>query len=135
VVPGRALLSLELRDLDAAKIAAIARRIEARAQAIAAETGTTVTVKAVESDAPALADPALQRQIEASAGALGLSTMHLASGAGHDAAPMSTLGPMAMIFGPSVGGVSHSPRELTSWADCSNGANVLLQTLLRVDRS
>jgi N-carbamoyl-L-amino-acid hydrolase len=129
IVPGRVTHSLELRDLDPAKIAAIARRIEARARTIAQETGTAITIKAVEHDAPALADPAIQRQIETAAASLNLSVLHLPSGAGHDAAPMSTIGPMGMIFVPSVGGVSHSPRELTAWPDCANGANVLLQTL------
>jgi beta-ureidopropionase / N-carbamoyl-L-amino-acid hydrolase len=41
---------------------------------------------------------------------------------------------MGMIFVPSVAGISHSPKELTSWDDCANGANVLLQAVLRVDR-
>ena len=39
-----------------------------------------------------------------------------------------------MIFVPSVGGVSHSPKELTHWADCSQGADVLLRTVLEMDR-
>jgi N-carbamoyl-L-amino-acid hydrolase len=135
IVPGRVVCSIELRDLDAAKIAAIAGRIETRAQAIAADTGTSITITALEKDPPALADPAIQRQIEAAAASLGLGAMHLPSGAGHDAASMAAIGPMGMIFVPSVGGVSHSPRELTSWADCANGADVLLQSLLRVDRT
>jgi N-carbamoyl-L-amino-acid hydrolase len=42
---------------------------------------------------------------------------------------------MGMIFVPSVGGISHSPKELTHWPDCANGANVLLQTVLVMDRS
>jgi beta-ureidopropionase / N-carbamoyl-L-amino-acid hydrolase len=48
---------------------------------------------------------------------------------------IATLGPMGMIFVPSVAGISHSPKELTRWPDCANGANVLLQTVLRLDRS
>jgi N-carbamoyl-L-amino-acid hydrolase len=46
---------------------------------------------------------------------------------------MATLGPIGMIFAPSVGGISHSPRELTRWGDVANGANVLLETVLRLD--
>jgi len=38
-----------------------------------------------------------------------------------------------MIFIPSIGGISHSPKELTSWQDCANGANVLLATVLLLD--
>jgi N-carbamoyl-L-amino-acid hydrolase len=41
---------------------------------------------------------------------------------------------MGMIFVPSVGGISHSPKELTHWGDCANGADVLLRTVLEVDR-
>jgi N-carbamoyl-L-amino-acid hydrolase len=41
---------------------------------------------------------------------------------------------MWMIFVPSIGGVSHSPKELTRWEDCAHGANVLLQTILAMDR-
>ena len=40
---------------------------------------------------------------------------------------------MGMIFVPSVGGISHSPKELTRWPDCANGANVLLHTILAMD--
>ena len=61
--------------------------------------------------------------------------MHLPSGAGHDAAPISALAPMGMIFAPSIGGVSHSPKELTTWEDCANGANVLLGTVLKLDET
>jgi N-carbamoyl-L-amino-acid hydrolase len=46
---------------------------------------------------------------------------------------MAQLGPMGMIFVPSVGGVSHSPKELTHWEDCANGADVLLRTILEMD--
>ncbi|MBI3679198.1 MAG: M20/M25/M40 family metallo-hydrolase [Acidobacteria bacterium] len=53
------------------------------------------------------------------------------SSAGHDAQSMALLGPMAMIFVPSVDGISHSPRELTRWEDCARGADVLLQCVLR----
>ena len=52
------------------------------------------------------------------------------SGAGHDAQNMAAVMPMGMIFVPSVGGVSHSPKELTAWQDCANGANVLLEAVL-----
>jgi N-carbamoyl-L-amino-acid hydrolase len=56
------------------------------------------------------------------------------SGAGHDAQSMAVLGPMGMIFVPSVGGISHSPKEFTRPVDVVNGANVLLATLLIVDK-
>jgi N-carbamoyl-L-amino-acid hydrolase len=55
------------------------------------------------------------------------------SGAGHDAQAMAQLGPMGMIFVPSIGGISHSPKEFSRPNDVVNGANVLLATLLRLD--
>ena len=134
VVPGRVKATLELRDLDAAKIKTIGGRIAVRAQTIAAETRTGIVLKEVESDPPALATPHIQHEIEAAAAGLGLATMHLPSGAGHDAQILAGVTEMGMIFVPSVGGISHSPKERTSWVDCANGANVLLQTLLRLDR-
>jgi N-carbamoyl-L-amino-acid hydrolase len=56
------------------------------------------------------------------------------SGAGHDAQDLAKIGPMGMIFVPSVGGISHSPKEFTKPEDIANGANVLLQTVLRLDQ-
>ncbi|HEX4741512.1 MAG TPA: Zn-dependent hydrolase [Caulobacteraceae bacterium] len=135
IVPGRVKCSIELRDLDPAKIGAIGEAIRTRALAVAAGTGTQITITKVEGDDPALASPAIQGRIEQAAADLGLSTMHLPSGAGHDAAPMSMLAPMGMIFVPSIGGVSHSPKERTTWDDCANGANVLLGTVLKLDQA
>jgi N-carbamoyl-L-amino-acid hydrolase len=46
---------------------------------------------------------------------------------------MAQISPMGMIFVPSTGGISHSPKELTSWVDCARGADVLLRTVLALD--
>jgi N-carbamoyl-L-amino-acid hydrolase len=133
VVPGRVTHSIELRDLSADKIARLGAETQRRAQLIAEQTDTEITINKVSIDPPALASPEIQTQIETAATALGLKTMRLPSGAGHDAQMMARLGPMGMIFVPSVGGISHSPKELTHWTDCANGGNVLLQTILRMD--
>ena len=82
----------------------------------------------------AVATPEVQQAIGRAAGSLGLSAARLPSGAGHDAQNMALIGPMGMIFVPSVGGVSHSPKELTHWDDCARGADVLLRTILEMDR-
>jgi beta-ureidopropionase / N-carbamoyl-L-amino-acid hydrolase len=55
------------------------------------------------------------------------------SGAGHDAQEMTHIAPTGAIFVPSVGGISHSPREFTSAADMANGVDVLLRTVLAID--
>ncbi|MEI6485695.1 MAG: Zn-dependent hydrolase [Sphingomonadales bacterium] len=133
VIPGRVELTVELRDLSAAKVAALGEVVQARAREIAAETDTEITFRVREKIAPALADTRVQGLIEGAAKALALPFLHLPSGAGHDAQLLATLGPMGMIFVPSVAGISHSPKELSTWGDCTNGANVLLHTLLAVD--
>lgn len=135
VVPGLVKHSIELRDLSAEKIAGLAEEIEKQARQIARETGTEISSRKVEHAPPALASPAIQSQIEQAAASLGLKTTRLPSGAGHDAQMMARVGPMGMIFVPSVGGISHSPKELTRWPDCANGANVLLHTILAMDKS
>jgi N-carbamoyl-L-amino-acid hydrolase len=135
VIPGRVNLTVEVRDLSDAKVAALGAAIKARAQEIAAETGTTMVFSGREHIAAALANPGVQGHIEAAAKALGLAYVHMPSGAGHDAQLLAKLGPMGMIFVPSIAGISHSPKELSTWGDCANGANVLLATLLAVDRS
>ena len=134
VVPGLVKHSIELRDLSPEKIGRLGEEIRRQAQQIAHETNTEITIRHLENDPPAMANPQIQAQIEQAAAGLGLKTMRLPSGAGHDAQMMAKLGPMGMIFVPSVNGISHSPRELTRWSDCANGANVLLQTILRMDR-
>jgi N-carbamoyl-L-amino-acid hydrolase len=61
-----------------------------------------------------------------------LTHISLPSGAGHDGQSFDGVCPVGMIFVPSKEGASHSPREFTEWNDCVNGANVLLQTVLRL---
>lgn len=133
VIPGRVEMTVELRDLSAEKVAALGEAVQARARAIAGETGTEISFHLTEHIEPALADARVQTHIEAAATALGLPFIHLPSGAGHDAQLLAKLGPMGMIFVPSIAGISHSPKELTPWTDCANGANVLPATLLAVD--
>jgi len=135
VIPGLVKHSIELRDLDADKIARLGNEIQNRAQQIAKETGTEIAITKIQHDPPAVANPEIQAAIESAAAALGLSTLRLPSGAGHDAQMIAKVAPMGMIFVPSVNGISHSPKELTRWQDCANGANVLLQTILRLDHA
>jgi len=134
VIPGQVRMTVELRDLSSAKIERLGVKIRERAAAIAAETRTELTMAKLVHNEAAVAAVEVQRAIESAASANRLDTRHLPSGAGHDAQMMATLMPMGMIFVPSVGGISHSPKELTSWQDCANGANVLLDTVLALAR-
>jgi beta-ureidopropionase / N-carbamoyl-L-amino-acid hydrolase len=134
VIPGFARISIELRDLSQATLVTMMGDIRARAGAIAESTRTTIEFTQTMQAAPAAATPEVQRAIEAAAAAAGLQTSRLPSGAGHDAQMMALLGPMGMIFVPSIGGISHAPQELTRWDDCARGADVLLGTVLEMDR-
>jgi N-carbamoyl-L-amino-acid hydrolase len=135
VIPGMVQLTIELRDLSPELLASLAEEIRARAAEIAKTSRTTIELTSLGGNPPALASADVQQAIERAASARGLESVRLPSGAGHDAQMMAQLGPMGMIFVPSVGGISHSPRELTTWQDCANGANVLLSAVLELDRS
>src|SRR5829696_2172017 len=133
VIPGKVILSLELRDLDAAKINRLFDKIQAEAQQIAAASRTKFDFKEINVNIPAPTDVRIRALIGETAKELGLTTKPLPSGAGHDAQDMARLGPVGMIFVPSVAGISHSPREFSRPEDIANGANVLLHTLLKLD--
>jgi N-carbamoyl-L-amino-acid hydrolase len=135
VIPGKVVLSLELRDLDAAKINMLYEKIRLEAQQIAAVSKTSFDFKEINVNVPAPTDTRIRSLSTEAARELGLSTKLMPSGAGHDAQDMARLGPVGMIFVPSVGGISHSPREFSHPEDIANGANVLLRTLLKLDRS
>ena len=84
--------------------------------------------------APAISDPQVMAWIDGAAAGLGFTRQRMPSGAGHDAQEMSRIAPMAMIFVPSVGGISHSPKEFTKPEDVVNGADVLLNAVIAADK-
>lgn len=133
VVPGRALVGIDMRDLDGARLDDALERLGAAADAIGARTHTHVGVRAGARQAGVPTAPPAIDIIEGVARELGLPTMRLPSGAGHDAQVIAALAPVAMIFVPSVDGVSHSPREHTLPTDLVAGADVLLGTVVRLD--
>ena len=135
VIPGKVVLSLELRDLDAAKINMLFARIKTEAEKISTESKTKFDFKEINVNTPAPTDPKIRSVITEAAHDLSLTTRSLPSGAGHDAQDMARLGPVGMIFVPSLGGISHSPREFSRPEDIANGANVLLHTLLKLDHT
>jgi N-carbamoyl-L-amino-acid hydrolase len=134
VIPGRVTMSVEFRDLSEQTLRELGEAVKARGAAIAKSTNTAMTFTLASTNPSAPATKGVQDAIGQAADALGLKTMRLPSGAGHDAQQIAALCPMGMIFVPSVGGISHSPRELTAWDDCARGANVLLGALLELDR-
>ena len=135
VIPGKVTMGLEIRDLSYDKIWTLFRDIEKKVAAIAVSSGTTITfVHQANESRPALTEKTIQETIAASAKALGLTTKPIQSGAGHDSQEIALVAPVGMIFIPSIGGISHSPKEFSKAGDIANGANVLLQTILKLDK-
>ena len=134
VIPGRVEFPVELRDLDAAKVERMWGRIAEKVKQIDKEENVETVCEKSAVVKPARTDAAMQSAIRDAAKQLGLATMDLPSGAGHDAQEMASLAPFGMIFVPSRGGISHSPKEFTSWTDVANGAEVLYRTILIVDK-
>jgi N-carbamoyl-L-amino-acid hydrolase len=133
VVPGLVEMTVEFRDLSEAKVTRLGQALTRRAAEIARETSTEIEVKLSSRHEGARTHAAIREAIQKAAARRGLRHRRLPSGAGHDAQMMARLGPMGMIFVPSVGGISHSPRELSRWEDCAQGADVLLGTILELD--
>lgn len=133
VIPGRVVCTLELRDLDAAKTSRLFDAISARARSIGEGNGTSFAFRSLHEDVPAPSDPRMRQIIAEVAKELGYSSRVMPSGAGHDAQAMAQLGPMGMIFIPSIGGISHSPREFSTAEDIARGARVLMGAVLRAD--
>ena len=107
--------------------------IKKKAETIAADSGVKISFTQTLNVKPALMNSEIKSYIIQSAKLLGLSYQNMPSGAGHDSQEMATIAPVGMIFVPSVGGISHSPKEFTSAIDMANGANVLLQAILAID--
>jgi len=134
VVPGKVTMSLEIGDLDAAKMQRVFDLIEDEARRIAERNTTPISFDELDvAISPAPTDERMRDIIATAADELGLTYQRMPSGAGHDAQDIAKIAPIGMIFVPSVGGISHSPREFTSAQDMANGVSVLLGTVLAVD--
>jgi N-carbamoyl-L-amino-acid hydrolase len=133
VVAGRATVGVDLRDLDDGRIAAAIERLRAQARDIAVRTDTAIEVVPRSSVAAVATDPGLAGCLRDAARQCGLDALDLPSGAGHDAQVMARLGPIGMVFTPSVGGVSHAPAETTSPGHLVAGADLLCHALLLAD--
>ncbi len=134
VVPGKVKLPIELRDVNALVVTDVLERIRDRANAIGKTDRTRITIEPFASEGPAPTDTGLQDHIDRVARELGLDTLRLPSGAGHDAQNVARHGiPTAMIFVRSKDGVSHNPDEWTDWDDCARGVEVLYRAVVELD--
>ena len=131
VVPGEVEMVLEMRDLSQQNMEAFIRDVESGAKEllpVEAQFSRIIDKPAVKMDA------SLMRILEESCREGGIPCRTISSGAGHDAKVMAGIVPSAMIFVPSVGGISHNPNEYTAEADIEKGTRVLLDGILRADR-
>ena len=135
IVPAKATLSLEFRVPDNQVFDQLDEAVMAIARQSADQYGLQLETNFLGKHDPAPMHPSMQQAIRNAAATLRLKSIPLTSGAGHDAQSLAHICPTGMIFVPSVGGASHSPREFTEWGDCLNGANVLLQTVLELGKS
>jgi N-carbamoyl-L-amino-acid hydrolase len=131
IVPARAKVALEFRAPDEDDFKRLEAALIELAQREARRFGLDLEPDFLGKHSPTPMSAEAQRAFSEACDSLGLKHTSLVSGAGHDAQSLAQTCPVGMIFVPSVGGASHSPREFTPWVDCVNGANVLLQTALR----
>ena len=129
VVANRALVTIDLRNTDEALLREAEAATFAHLEEVAAAEGVEVTRRSLARFEPVEFDSEVIAQIERAATARELSVRRLPSGAGHDAQMFAPNCPTAMIFVPSVDGISHNVREHTERDDLEAGANVLLDVL------
>jgi beta-ureidopropionase / N-carbamoyl-L-amino-acid hydrolase len=132
IVPETAFLTLDLRDISGEVLQRLLDRVGVLAHEIAEKWGLGVTVERMRTSESAQMSPRIQAVIDEVARELGHQTHWMNSGAGHDAQVMAKITEAGMIFVPSRQGRSHSPAEFTDWQQVENGANVLLNTLIRL---
>ncbi len=129
VIPSRASFTVDLRDPDEARLQREEAALAAYLEQLAASEGVAVTTERLARFEPVIFDANIVAQVEQAAARRGLRCRRMTSGAGHDAQMMARLCPSAMIFVPSIGGISHNPAEHTPEAELVAGANVLLDTV------
>jgi len=134
VIAARARLTVDLRNTDEALLRQAEARLAAFLDALAKDEGVSIEARRLARFEPVVFDPMVVQRIEAVSERLGYSHRRITSGAGHDAQMLARVCPTAMIFVPSIKGISHNPAEHTEAADLAAGANVLLHTLVELAR-
>lgn len=131
-VPGTAEFVVNIRDIDAAAMDGLATAVRDEVEAAARANNLQAEIQEQSRIEPVQLDRGLAAMLHEEAQRLGLEALAMPSGAGHDAQTMQALCPSALIFVPSRGGISHSPREWTDWSAIEKGANLMLSALIRL---
>ncbi len=132
VIPNRVVFTVDLRNTDEEILRLAEQRLWAFAEEASAAEGTQISRRSLARFEPVAFHPELVNLVEQTARGIGYSVRRLPSGAGHDAQILARLCPAAMIFVPSVGGLSHNVREHTEPEDLVAGARVLLRVLTQL---
>jgi len=130
VVPSRVTMTVDLRNTDERVLRDVESRLSAFIAELIESEGVEITVRSLARFEPVDFDGAMVDLVEATAERLGHSARRMPSGAGHDAQMLARICPSAMVFVPSVAGLSHNLAEFTEPDDVAAGANVLLQVVL-----
>lgn len=134
VIPGKARISVEFRDVSMDALSAAETELRRAVERVSSADGVTMQVHRQRFTSSVPIGESMQTLVEEAAGRAGLESIRLPSGAGHDAQAIAQIADeMAMIFVPSVNGISHAPEEYTAPEDCANGAQTLLNLLTLAD--
>jgi N-carbamoyl-L-amino-acid hydrolase len=128
-VPSRVSLQVDIRDTDPARREAVMAAIRRDVEEISARRGIRISEALVNADEPATCSPHIVGVIDQVARGYGVSAKHMVSRAYHDSSFMARIAPIAMIFIPCRGGVSHRPDEYAAPADIARGTSVLAAAL------
>ena len=129
VIPSRAVFTVDVRNPDEAALQAEEKALADYLAELEKTDGVTVTAERLSRFRPVQFDEEIVRLVEKYAKQHALKCRRITSGAGQDAQNMALLCPTAMIFAPSVNGISHNPREYTRDDDLLRCADVLLDVL------
>jgi beta-ureidopropionase / N-carbamoyl-L-amino-acid hydrolase len=132
VVPKRVTMTLDLRNPSDVHLDQAEAHLKDFLHTTAATHGVTTTIIETARFAATPFDPRLIQAVQEAAKAMGYESRPMVSGAGHDAQLMASIAPAAMIFVPSVKGLSHNPREFTAPEHIIAGADVLLAASLNL---
>jgi N-carbamoyl-L-amino-acid hydrolase len=132
VVPSTATMTVDVRNTDESTLQRAETRFRGHLAQVAEREGVAVETRSLARFEPVEFDDRVVDLIEAAAARRGLSSRRMPSGAGHDAQMFARVCPTAMIFTPSVGGISHNVTEYTEPADIEAGANLLLDVMIEL---
>jgi N-carbamoyl-L-amino-acid hydrolase len=131
-IPSRVRLETDVRDIDGARRDRVLDALRQACADVSQRRGVTIATELVNADPPAACDEAILAAMEESAAEAGKTARRMVSRAYHDSLFMARIAPIAMLFIPCRGGVSHRPDEYASPAWIASGVDVLARTLARL---